>query len=110
MFKVTTDQMHKAILTYAEEEIAAKSAGITKFASYFLIASLANSPDKTVGALLNNPLIKMTGVVDDDGYIKADELYSAARTAMDKAHSITIAGITFTAPDIDRLYTILQRG
>lgn len=107
---VTVDQLHRAIMTYAEEEIAAKSAGLTKFVSYFLISSLYNHPEKTVGALLNNPFVQMTDIVNKDGTIKADELYSAARSAMDKSVSITLAGITFTAPDIDRIYTILQRG
>lgn len=107
---VTQDQMHKAIMTYAEQEIAAKATGFGKFASYFLISSLYNHPEKTVGALLNNPLIKMTDIVTEEGHIKADELYSAARSAMEKAVSITISGITFTVPDIDHIYTILQRG
>lgn len=107
---VTIDQMHRAIMTFAEEEIAAKAVGFNRFATYFLIGSLANRPDKTVGALLDTPFIKMTDIVDSDGSIKADELYSAARGAMDKCHSITLAGITFTSADIDKLYTILQRG
>lgn len=107
---VTTEQLHKAIMAYAEREIAAKSTGFGKFASYFLISSLYNHPEKTVGTLLNNPLIKMTDIVTEEGHIKADELYSAARSAMEKAESVTLAGITFGVPDVDHIYTILQRG
>ena len=107
---VTAEKLHQAIMIYAEEEIASKATGLTRFASYFLISSLHNHPEKTVGLLLNNPLIKMSDIVREDGMIKADELYSAARAAMDKSVSITVAGITFTAPDIDKIYTILQRG
>lgn len=107
---ISAEKMHQAILTYAEEEIARKSTGVTKFASYFLIASLQNHPEKTVGLILDNPFIKMTDIVTSDGMIKVDELYSAARTAMEKATSITVAGITFSVPDVDRIYTILQRG
>lgn len=107
---VSTEQLHRAILTYAEEEIARKSNGAAKFATYFLIASLADHPEKTVGAIINNPIIQMTGVVTDDGNIKADELYSAARIAMERSVSVTISGITFTLPDIDKIYSILQRG
>jgi hypothetical protein len=107
---VSTEQLHKAILTYAEEEIARKATGVTKFASYFLITSLADHPERTVGAIINNPIIKMTDIVTADGNIKADELYSAARAAMEKSVSVTISGITFTVPDIDKIYTILQRG
>jgi hypothetical protein len=107
---VTTEQMHRAIMTYAEEEIAAKATGFGKFASYFLVASLYNHPEKTVGALLDNPLIRMTDIVNEDGTIKADELYSAARKAMEKSMSVTISGIKFTPADIDHIYTILQRG
>lgn len=107
---VSTEQLHKAILTYAEEEIARKATGAAKFATYFLIASLADHPEKTVGAIINNPIIKMADIVNDDGNIKADELYSAARVAMEKSVSVTVSGITFTVPDIDKIYTILQRG
>jgi hypothetical protein len=107
---VSAEQLHKAIITYAEEEIARKASGIAKFASYFLISSLANHPEKTVGAIINHPFIKMTDIVTEDGNIKADELYSAARSAMEKAVSVTVSGITFTVPDIDKIYTILQRG
>lgn len=107
---VTQDQLHRAIMTYAEEEIAMKATGFAKFGSYFLISSLYNHPEKTVGALIETPFIKMTDIVNTDGTIKADELYSSARGAMEKAHSITISGITFGITDIDKLYTILQRG
>ena len=106
---VTTDQLHRAIMTYAEEEIAAKTTGAAKFASYFLIASLYDHPEKTVGALMNSGFIRMTDLINSDGTIKADELYKTARAAMEKARSITISGITFSIPDIDKLYTILQR-
>lgn len=107
---ITRDQLHNALLTYVEEDIARKACGFHKFASYFLITSLANHPEKTVGVILDNPLIKMTDIVNPDGTIKADELYSAARSAMERSVSVTIAGITFTTPDIDKIYTILQRG
>lgn len=107
---VTQERLHSAILTYAEEEIARKASGMTKFASYFLITSLANHPEKTVGAIISNPLIKMTDIVNADGTIRADDLYSAARSAMEKSVSVTVSGITFTVPDIDKIYTILQRG
>jgi hypothetical protein len=63
-----------------------------------------------VGAIINNPIIKMTDIINEDGNIKADELYSAARAAMEKSVSVTVSGITFTVPDIDKIYTILQRG
>ena len=107
---ISQDHLHRAIMTYAEEEIAKKASGLTKFGSYFLIASLYNHPEKTVGALIESPFIKMTDIINPDGTIKADELYSNARSAMEKAYSITIAGITFTISDIDKLYSIIQRG
>jgi hypothetical protein len=72
--------------------------------------SLASHPEKTVGVIINNPLIKMTDIVNADGSIKADELYSAARSAMEKSVSVTVSGITFSVPDIDKIYNILQRG
>ena len=107
---VTAEKLHNAILTYCDEEIARKAVGANKFIAYFLISSLANHPERTVGAIINHPFIKMTSIVNEDGSIKADELYSAARSAMDKSVSVTLSGITFTSSDIDKIYTILQRG
>lgn len=107
---VTQERLHSAIMTYAEEEIARKASGVTKFASYFLITSLASHPEKTVGAIIEHPFIKMTDIVNADGSIKADELYSAARSAMEKSVSVTVSGITFGVSDIDKIYNILQRG
>jgi hypothetical protein len=52
----------------------------------------------------------MADIESDNGTIRADELYSAARNAMEKAVSITISGITFSVPDIDKIYSILQGG
>ena len=107
---VSADKLHNAIMIYAEEEIARKASGVTKFASYFLIARLHDHPEKTVGVLLNNPIIKMADIVNADGNIDADELYSAARMAMEKSVSVTVSGITFGVSDIDKIYNILQRG
>jgi hypothetical protein len=107
---VSAEKLHKAIITFFEEEVAAKATGFTKFATYFLISSLYNHPEKTVGAILDNPLIKMTNIVSEEGHINADDLYSAARSAMEKTQSVTLAGITFGVPDVDHIYTILQRG
>lgn len=107
---ITTEHMHRALMVFLEEEIAGKATGIGKFAAFFLLGSLNDHPEKTVGLLLDNPLVKMTDVVTPDNMIKADELYRVARMAMEKAQSITLAGITFNAQDIDHIFNIIQRG
>jgi hypothetical protein len=107
---IAPEQLHRALMIFLEEEIASKAMGLEKFAAYFLLGSLNDHPEKTVGALIDLPLVKMADVVTPDRRINADELFRVARIAMDKAHSISVAGISFSANDIDRLYTILQRG
>lgn len=106
---ITAEQMHAALMEYLELEIASKATGLTKFASYFAITSLYNHPEKTVGALINSPMVKLTNVLNEDGTIRLDDAYAAARAAMDKCSNITIAGITFSAPDIDKLYELAKR-
>lgn len=105
---ITKEQMHRAVMVYLDSEIAQKASGLTKFATYFLISSLQDHPEKTVGLVIDNPIISMADVVNADGTIKADELYRAARSAMEKCQSITLAGITFSVPDIDKIYSIMQ--
>lgn len=107
---VTREQLHNALMIYAEKEIAMKASGVTRFAAYFLISRFYEHPEKTVGAILEHPLVKMADIENPNGTIKADELYMAARAAMEKAVSVTISGITFSVPDIDKIYTILQGG
>jgi hypothetical protein len=108
--QITQEQLHNAFMIYLEEDIASKASGVTKFASYFIIAGLHGHPEKTVGALLNNPLIQMTNVVESNGLINVDNLYNSAKLAMDKCGKITLSGITFSAADIDKIYNIIQRG
>jgi hypothetical protein len=108
--QITKEQLHNAFMVYLEEDIASKASGVTKFASYFIIAGLYGHPEKTVGALLNNPLIQMTDVVESNGLINVDSLYNASRTAMEKCGKITISGITFSSADIDKIFNIIQRG
>mgnify|MGYP003289323301 CR=1 FL=1 len=107
---ITPEQLHRAMMIFLEEEIASKAMGFSKFASFFLLGSLNDHPERTVRLLLENPIVAMADVLTPDKKIKADELFRVARMAMDKASSVTIAGITFTSNDIDRLYNILQRG
>jgi hypothetical protein len=108
--QITKEQLHNAFMVYLEEDIASKASGVTKFASYFLLSSLYNHPEKTVGALLDNPLIRMTNVVEENGLINVDNLYNSAKAAMEKCGKVTIANITFSASDIDKVFNIIQRG
>jgi hypothetical protein len=106
---ITPEQMHVALMEYLESEIAAKATGLTKFASYFAITSLYNHPEKTIGLLTENPMVRLTNVINEDGTIRLDDAYAAARKAMDRCSNITVAGITFTASDIDKLYELAKR-
>lgn len=55
------------------------------------------------------PILTTLGVIDADGNIDVDALYSAAKDGMIATNGILqIAGFTFNQADIDKLYKMLK--
>lgn len=106
--KITIEQLSNAVMQYFESEIYTKAVGFKKFtlgAAYVLYRP--KLPGVIVN-LLNNPLIKMLDIVDENGLIDLDKLYSAGKESIRKSGQFEIAGILFNESDIDRLYSIAQ--
>lgn len=105
---ITIDQAQRAILAYLENEVARKASGLTKFGAYFVMGTLQNKFPSILSNFLQNPLISAMELVDGDGHIKIDEVYHAARSAMEKAGSISMYGVIFNQSDVDKLYHMMQ--
>lgn len=106
---ITIDQAQRAILVYLENEVARKATGLTKFGAYFVMGTLQNKFSSIISNFLKNPLISAMELVDSNGNIKIDEVYQAARLAMEKAGSISMYGVIFNQSDVDKLYHMMQQ-
>lgn len=105
---ISVDKAKNALIAYLENEIARKATGLQKFATYFVIGSISGKADKLLSGLQDNDVVKMLGVFDENGNIKLDEVYAAARQAMDKSQSVTIYGVTFNSEDVETLYRYMK--
>lgn len=106
---ITIEQAQRAILVYLENEVAKKAANLTKFGTYFFMGMIQNKFKSIISNFLQNPLISAMEFVDSNGNIKIDEVYQAARLAMEKAGSISIYGVIFNQSDVDKLYHMMQQ-
>lgn len=105
---ISADKAQTAIMQYLENEIARKATGLQKFASYFIIGSMSGKVDKIISKLQDNEVIKMLGLFDENGNIKLDEVYAAAKQAMNKSGTVTIYGVTFNSEDVETLYNYMR--
>lgn len=106
--QVAIQQAEMAIMEYIEQEIARKATGVTKFATYFMIGAMQGKVSKIISSLQSNPIVGMLEVFTEDGHIHLDNVYSWAKTAMEKSGAVTVSGITFNSQDIDKLYETMK--
>lgn len=106
---IPIQQAEMAIIEYLEKEIARKATGVTKFATYFMIGAMQGKVSKIISSLQSSPIVGMLDVFTEDGHIHLDNVYSWAKTAMERANAVTISGITFNSMDVDKLYELMKQ-
>jgi hypothetical protein len=108
--KITTEQLQTAITAYFEQEIAQKAVGFKKFVSYFIMASYEDKIPGIINELKSDKAVQMLNVIDENGNIDVDKLYNYSKTAIRKSGQFVLFGIIFNENDIDKLYSIIERG
>lgn len=106
--RYSSDQVVQGIINYADNEIINKLPIASKWILGTGIVLAANKVDKVVDSLRDNSVVKMFGLVDEDGMIEVDELMNAMKESADKYGKISfdvgmIGKMTFTSSDIDEL-------
>ena len=104
---ISIDKAQTAIMSYIENEIAKKATGVTKFATYFVVGRMQTKFPEIVHSLQGNPIVSAMGIFDDHGNVRVDEVYNAARMAMEKTGSVSVMGIIFNQADVDKLYQLM---
>lgn len=106
--KVNIEQLQRAITEYFNQEILAKAAGWKKFSTALLFNMYKPKLADLVNSLAENPLIKITGIIDENHFIDIDALYTHAKDAIQKSGQFELMGIIFTETDIDKLNSIIR--
>lgn len=101
---ITIEQLQAGVVKYIEQEVASKAVGIQKFMAYFIIPSV---PGKVL-ELINRYRAIASLYMDENGNIKIEEAYKAAREAMEKTLQFEAFGLTFNAADVDALYKYIR--
>lgn len=104
------NQVENGIITYLQNEIAAKAPGPMKFIIYTGSYLGANSIHTILEQYLEHPMAKTLKIVSDDGDIDVDNLYTAMKQAINKIGSFEYLGIKFNEIDVDNLYSYIRRG
>jgi hypothetical protein len=102
------EQIQRAITEYFNQEILSKTTGLKKFTTDLAFNLYKPQIPKIFLRLVNNPLIKGTGVIDENNLIDVDTLYEHAKNAIQHSGQIEFMGILFNDADVDKLYTFIK--
>jgi hypothetical protein len=103
------ENVETGLMKYIQEEIAGKAPTHIKFLIY-TGTFLGTSKMQTIfDTLKENIIVKSLGVIDEDDDIDLENLYCAAKKAMEKVGTVEYMGIRFNCTDVDSLYNYIKR-
>ncbi len=91
---------------FLDAAVAPQATGMQKFGAY-AAAFIVQSRMPQIMAQYG-PVMKMAGVLGEDGMIDIDLAYNMAKFAMDKAGTVNIAGYLADSSDIEQIYNIAK--
>lgn len=106
---VNLTQIELGLMNYIEAEIIAKAAPLQKFMTGTAVALAAPKFKKMILDYTNNPVMKTLEVVDENGMVDIDKVYTAAKEAYKKSGSISAFGLVFDEKDLDKLYEHIKK-
>lgn len=106
---MTLEKVEHGMIKYIQEEIANKAPTHMKFLIYTGTFLGTAKMECIFNKLKDHVIIQSLGVIDDNDEIDLDNLYNAARKAMDKVGTVEYMGIRFNESDVDSLYNYIKR-
>ena len=91
---------------YLDASIAPKASGWQKFGAYaaaFVVQARLPQIMEQYG-----PVMKMAGVLDEQGMIDIDLAHNLAAYAMEKSGKVNVAGYLVDSSDIEQIYQIAK--
>lgn len=106
--KVNIEQLQRAATEYFNQEILSKASGWKKFTTDLAFNIYKARITTLLNQIADKPLIKYTGIIDENQFIDIDTLYTHAKNAIQRSGQFELIGIIFTETDVDKLYSIMR--
>lgn len=108
----TLAQVKTGAAAYIEQEIIAKIGGWQKWVAGAAVSMALNRADAIYETLRQNPAIQLLGIVDADGNIDVDALYTEFKKQAQRG-SISfdvpmIGRLTLNESDVDKIYQSIK--
>jgi hypothetical protein len=111
---VTYNQLANGITKYIDQEIINKIQGWQRWALGAGAGIMMNKGTNMFNAFKAHPVVKMLEVIDDNGMIDIDTIYTELRKQAEKGSATfdapMIGTITLTKDDVDKLYRLIKEG
>ena len=105
--RISTQDIPVIMTEYLDSQIAPRATGMQKFGAYALMY-VVNSKMPEIAARYT-PIMKMTGIMGDDGMIDLDYAHNMAADAIGHAGQVNVLGYLMDASDVESIYAIAQR-
>ena len=111
---VTYNQVVNGMTKYIDQEIINKIQGWQRWALGAGAGIMMNKGTNMFNAFKAHPVVKMLEVIDDNGMIDIDTIYTELRKQAEKGSATfdapMIGTITLTKDDVDKLYRFIKEG
>ncbi len=108
---VTIDQAMRGAVRFADTEIIPRLPSGKGIGAGIALALIMDGSRDYILSLRDNPAVKLMHIMDEQGNIDIDRLYSAARPKFENKLSVDvpfIGSLKFDQNDVDKLYKFIQ--
>lgn len=108
---VTIDQAMRGAVRFADTEIIPRLPSGKGIGAGVALALIMDGSRDYILSLRDNPAVKLMHIMDEQGNIDVDRLYSAARPKFENKLSVSvpfIGDLKFDQNDVDKLYKFIQ--
>ncbi len=108
---VTIDQAMRGAIRFADNEIIPHLPGGKGIGAGIALALITDGGRDYILSLRDNPAVKLMRIMDEQGNIDIDRLYSAARPKFENKLSVSvpfIGDLKFDQNDVDKLLNYIK--